>query len=285
MSGVSKYPLAILDCSNLGYMAAYTTGGMSYGQIPTGVIFGFLNQIFKFAKDHGPHEFVFCWDSRTSFRRQAYPEYKRRVKRDNDGIDYDSIFWQFDELRTNVLPAMGWRGRSYLREGYEADDLIAWVSGQTRKADIISGDNDLYQLLDSQYIRIYQPRKDQFYSEKDFVDEYGIHPSQWVEVKAIAGCASDTLPGVKGVGEKTAIKWLKGNLKPESKAAQSIQSSTDIVKRNRPLVRLPYGDGWPEFILSPVRLRRQGFYEVFKKYGFEQFIRRLSELTMVMGVE
>uniref|UniRef100_A0A6M3IKG9 Putative exonuclease n=1 Tax=viral metagenome TaxID=1070528 RepID=A0A6M3IKG9_9ZZZZ len=287
MSEPLEYPkpkIALIDCHNLGYMAAHTTGDMRYGKIPTGVTYGFLNQLFRFVKENGPHEFVFCWDSRHSLRREFYPDYKRRERKDDDGIDYDVVFWQFDELRTNVLPAMGWMGRGYLREGYEADDLIAWIANSNgRQKVIVSSDNDLYQLL-SPVTHIYQPRKNRFYMESDFKNEYSIRPGQWPEVKAIAGCTSDNVKGIKGVGEKNAIKWIQGGLKQDSKAAQSIRDGQAVIERNRGLVTLPYGEGWGDFELSDHKLDRGRFYEVFRRYGFDQFIRRLGELMAAFGL-
>jgi len=77
-------------------------------------------------------------------------------------------------------------------------------------------------------------------TEAWLIGEYGIAPSQWADVKAIAGCSSDGVEGVRGVGEKTAAKFLRGNLKPASKAHQAIVAGNNVWRRNLPLVRLPF---------------------------------------------
>jgi DNA polymerase-1 len=103
-----------------------------------------------------------------------------------------------------------------------------------------SGDQDLYQLLD--YTDMYSMPKSteiKHITRQTFIEKYGITPKEWVKVKQIAGCTSDTVPGIKGVGETTAIKYLLGQLKPKSVKYRDIEAGADIIKRNEWLVKIP----------------------------------------------
>jgi len=277
--------IAIVDCNNLAYIAAHTTGDLTYKGKPSGIVFGFLNQIFNFAKDYGPCEFVFTWDSKKSLRREIYPNYKRREKKD-DGKDWLSIYAQFEELKSSVLPFLGFDGRIYEKEGYEADDLIAWVTEMGyEEIVIISSDNDLYQLLFANEVVIYQPTKKKLYTNFDFYEEWGIAPESWPTVKAIAGCSSDTVEGIPGVAEKTAIKYIKGELKADSAKFRAIADGwLSVVKRNFPLVSLPFPNDWPRFELNPIELRREKFTKIFREFGLKKFDDWLGQISVFMNL-
>lgn len=234
--------ILLIDANYLGHRARYTTGLLSYKDRPTGVIFGFLNQLFTLAKKTVPDEIVFVWDSRKSFRKEAYPFYKEKSKSHNgEGPDRELLdaFKQFQQLKKDILPQLGFTN-NFMQSGYEADDLIASiVQENTIHSEYIvaTSDDDLLQLLD--YCRIYNLGKDKYITKQQFVEDYGIEPYQWVEVKKIAGCSSDNVPGVQGVGEKTAIKYLRKKLHPKTKTYSVIQASNDIIERNEWLVNLP----------------------------------------------
>ena len=111
---------------------------------------------------------------------------------------------QFDKLKL-VLPEMGF-ANVFEEKGYESDDIIAsLVVGSDERTVVISSDKDLYQLLN--WCNICDI-KGSVYTKNMFIREYKINPSGWKRVKSIAGCNTDNIKGVKGVGEKTAIKYL-----------------------------------------------------------------------------
>jgi 5'-3' exonuclease len=114
---------------------------------------------------------------------------------------------------------------------------------------LITADKDMYQCLSDRVI-IWEPRTRNVITIAGFIKAYGINPDQWAEVKAIAGCGTDDVVGVRGVGEATAIAYIRGDLKP-GKKLQAIQEAyrSGLVKQNRRLVRLPYR-GCPVFELS-----------------------------------
>jgi 5'-3' exonuclease len=232
--------ILIIDSNYLCHRARHTTGLLSYKGMPTGVIFGFLNQLFTLGQAVRPDEMVFIWDSKKSNRRSRFPFYKDR-KHEEPDPDLIAAFSQFAKLRCHILPELGFHN-NFIQSGYEADDLIAKLVMEERGHSFItaSGDQDLYQLLD--YTDMYSMPKSvqiKHITKQTFIEEYGIQPKDWVKVKQIAGCNSDTVPGIKGVGEATAIKYMLGQLKPESVKYKAIEAGGAIIKRNEWLVKLP----------------------------------------------
>jgi len=291
--------IAFVDCNNLGYRAFHTTGSLTHGSDLTGVAYGFINQLFTFFK-HAPYgtEPVFCWDSKHSLRKKIYPDYKKRDEQTEEAKERRlELYAQFDAIREDILPALGWQGRCWIRDGYEADDLMAWgVDGNDNVRDkltiIVSGDEDLYQCLYQDGINetvIFNPGKNEFYTEDQLRNDYYVIGDQWHIVKAIAGCKSDNVPGVMGVGEKTAIKFLHGNLKLTDKKRMAIEifKKSPEYRRNLKLVKLPFGN-WDEqeevFIIPKVTLKKQDFLAVFEKYGMNSFIKRMDEISNLLGL-
>ena len=118
-------------------------------------------------------------------------------------------------------------------------------------------------------------KKNRLYTAADFEREWGVKPSFWPSVKAIAGCSGDNVRGIVGVGERTAVKFLKCELKDSSKKYRDIVEGTDTVRTNWPLVKLPYvkmveEEDLPE--LREDRLTWQKCSAVFRQYGFESLL-------------
>ena len=193
---------AFVDCNNLCYRAYHTTGTLSYGNNLTGVAYGFLNQLFTFLKK-APYgvQPVFCWDSKTNYRRGVYGGYKKREEQTEEAAQRRSeLYDQFDAIRTEMIPALGWVNRCWHIEGYEADDLMAvgCEKSSEKVCIIVSGDEDLYQCLFNKSgveTMIFNPGKNEFYRQADFFGEYNISEEYWPQVKALAG----ELPATLGV--------------------------------------------------------------------------------------
>lgn len=260
----------IFDSNYLCYSSYFAMGDLKFHDNGTGVIFGFLSQLYDLANYFDSNHVVFCWDSRNSLRKQKHAFYKNREKTE----DLREAFKQFKELQHHVLPYIGFRN-IFIQGGYEADDLIASFVQRHKpeggdKNIIISSDNDLLQLLDD--ANMYVPRKKQLITKKSFMQEYEIQPKEWAHVKALAGCDSDTVPGIPGIGIKTAIKYLRGRLKP-GKLLDAIESKEGIkiYNRNLRIVQLPYDHTSPPRLKEDV-IYEDYFIEICKEYGFKSFL-------------
>ena len=170
----------------------------------------------------------------------------------------------------------------FIVDGYESDDIIAnTVSDKDpQKTIVITSDNDLFQLLD--HCSLYSVTKRQSTNKEIFCREYNITPSEWIMVKAIAGCGSDNVPGMKGIGEKTAIAHLKGESKGKKK--YDIEQSSNIIDRNIPLVKLPF-QGCPNPKLRSNQLSLEKFQTVCKKYGMESLLtpKQISDWSFIIA--
>jgi len=251
---------------------------LSYGDKQVGIIFGFMQSLLMLVKVFDTSRFVFAWDSRRSLRKMWFRSYKKkREKTGEEKIREAESFRQFVALRTEILPQFGFRNL-FLKSGYEADDIIAAVCRDNKEEEIaiVSTDNDLWQLLSKRHY-IYNIKTKKTYSDFTFMKEWGINPLLWSRVKSIAGCRGDNVPGVDGVGNKTAIKYLKGELPEKSKAFQRIERGKreGIITETQSLVELPFA-GVGKF---PVEEREvfetKDFLDICDEYGFRSFVAQL----------
>ena len=213
--------------------------------LPTGAVNGFCNMLFKLLEDsksddnkEKPTHFVVIFDSaRKNFRNEIYSDYKA-----NRSDAPDDLIPQFDYIRKSVeafnLPSVELLN-------YEADDLIATYSEQIlsagAKVTIISSDKDLMQLY-KKNIRIYDPMKNKYISDQDILDKFGVEPSKVIDVQSLAGDTSDNVPGVPGIGVKTAAelinqyKTLENLLKKASEIRQNKRRQTLIENKDKAIV-------------------------------------------------
>lgn len=207
---MSEETWLIVDSMNLLYRAFHTTG-----ELYNGSAWGFLRQIRNFEQRLGTARTIFAFDLGFPLRKKIYPEYKSTRHKIGETRDCDErreFLEQVKKLRTEWLYEIGYQN-VFAQEGYEADDIIASVckySLHERRAFIVSSDKDLYQLL-SEDISIWKPHKKELYTKEDFQKEWRqLNPSDWYKVKSMAGCSSDNIKGIKGIGEITATKYLTG---------------------------------------------------------------------------
>lgn len=243
--------LLLLDGHSLAYRAFYalpienfsTTSGQ-----PTNAVYGFTSMLINALRDEDPTHVAVAFDvSRTTFRTEAYPEYK--ATRSATPPEFRG---QVDLIR-DVLTAMGIRWIE--REGYEADDIIATLAttavAEGIQTSIITGDRDAFQLV-SESVTVLYPRKgvsDLARMTPDAVlAKYGLEPRQYADFAALRGDPSDNLPGIPGVGEKTATKWIThyGSLQElvdhadevSGKVGGALRESLSQVLTNRHLTEL-----------------------------------------------
>jgi len=248
--------------------------GLSWEEHATGVIFGFLRQIQQLAEEFPNSRFAFAWDSRRSFRRNVYPIYKEKPEmEDPEMIDLlNSGKPQFSTIRFDILPRLGFNN-NFMQRGLEADDIIACITrDHAQNMDhtyIVSSDEDLFQLL-RKNVSIYNPREKKVYTEEDFKRDKGIFPTDWPYVKAVAGCNSDNVKGIKGVGEKTVLKVLTGGITHGKKFQEIINYNPDF---NLDLVKLPHAKTRPVTLVWD-NLNMDEFEPLCLDFGFSSFLRK-----------
>lgn len=175
--------------------------------VPTNAITGFLNTLLMLKKDLEPDMIAVAFDLKApTFRHKMYDGYKAGRK----GMP-DDLAVQLP-LTKKLLTALGIK--IIETEGYEADDIIGTISSLCRKKDIrcyiSTGDRDSFQLInDMVTVRLAKTKGDIYYTPDVIMEEYGVTPIQMIEVKALMGDSSDNIPGVPGIGEKTALALIK----------------------------------------------------------------------------
>ncbi len=274
----------LIDVHNVCYRNWYTMGNLTHKGNATGVIYGLFRDIRSLQELHNTKHIAFCFDLGQSFRCNVYPGYKakRKEKQENESEEDQraraDLREQIRKLRTEYLPAIGFKN-IFFQDGYEADDIIASVCleslSEKDQAILVSTDQDLYQLL-SEKVSIWNPNRAKIITMKSFLKEYEIPPKMWVKVKSIAGCSTDEVEGVKGVGEKTALKYLRGELESSRKTFQSIIQSKDIRDRNRRLVELPY-PGCPKFQLQSDNISNANWEKIIEDLGMKSLRPKMKQ--------
>ena len=265
----------ILDCNYLAHRAKHVFGDLSYKGSVTGVVYGFLKDLITLSERFNTQRFVFCWDSKTSKREEIYPLYKahrRAIEYTKEEQEFYKAFQsQMYLLRTEYLPTIGFKN-IFHQEGYESDDIIAAIAKgiipKLEEAIIVTADGDLFQCIRSN-ITMYNPATHKELTLSGFRKISRIHPKKWAKVKAIAGCTTDNVKGIVGVGGKSAIAYLRGELKHSHYRYKNIKAGwKDIVLRNRALVELPFkGTKTPKLIQD--NISQKGWNKVTKKLGMK----------------
>ena len=203
--------VVLVDGNNLmfrSYFATLYSGSTLRNKkgFPTNAIYGFVNMINKIISEEKPMYMAVAFDIGKTFRHEKYDYYKG--KRDNTP---DELKEQFP-IAKQILTAMNIK--YFELQGYEADDIIGTFSKKCEQDDdfkalIVSSDKDLLQLItDQTEVKLLKTKDYIRMDYKTFYDTYGIEPIKMIDLKALMGDASDNIPGVKGIGEKTALKLL-----------------------------------------------------------------------------
>jgi DNA polymerase-1 len=261
---------ALLDVSNLTWAAFHGV----YGKGPTPdnpepnvarlTMKVMLESARSAMRSVGADRAVFCFDSSTSKREAEMPGYKstRKAKavelRKTDPKKSEAMFatlQSLHEMRTSLSVN---KCAVLQAEGYEADDMLALCASRIAsvpeaRAVIVSSDQDLYQCL-SDRCDMWKPgRAGRFYTEALFRSEFGLSPEQWPTVKAIAGCKTDDIPKVRGVGEATAAKFLAGTLPEKHKTYAAIVAERSAWESRLAYTKLPW-PGLPRSVVQPMTL-------------------------------
>lgn len=235
----------LLDMNFLAHRARHSTGSLQFQGEGTGVAFGVLRAVDDMMQMHKSDIIVLAFDyPALGHRKKILPQYKssRRENLTQQEIDDYKVFQrQLQRLKTELLPQVGYRNIVEV-EGFEADDIIAQYARDLPdgdKAVIISADADLFQCL-RDGVELYNPTSKKWMTASLFKDQWGIDTHQWPHVKCLAGCKTDDVPGIPGIGEKSAAGFFSGKLKETNKKYEKIFSNLHLIKQNLPLVRLPF---------------------------------------------
>jgi DNA polymerase-1 len=198
--------LVIIDINNFIYRAYFGIQQRLTAPdgTPVNAVFGTFNMIHRLIKDQKPTAVIVAKDSRESKRKELYPEYKQnRSKMPEDLIKQIKLIHEMLGLMNFFIMES---------PGYEADDIIHSVVNKYHesydKILIASSDKDLMQLVDDK-VNCIDTMKDKVYGTGEVSVKLGVNPNQVVDFLALLGDSSDNIPGVKGIGEKTAVKLLK----------------------------------------------------------------------------
>jgi len=293
MSSIKKTDhFYLIDGSGYIFRAYYALPPLSRKSdgLPTGAVSGFCSMLFKLLEDsrsddsiHRPTHFAVIFDSaRRNFRNDIYSEYKA-----NRSEAPEDLVPQFEYIRKSVeafnLPSIE-------LSNYEADDLIATYTNQIikvgAKVTVISSDKDLMQLV-SDKVRLYDPMKSKVLGEKEVVEKFGVKPDQVIDVQSLAGDSSDNIPGVPGIGIKTASELInkyktldvllkKADEIPQNKRRETLLANKDKALLSRQLVTLkddvPVKDELSSLLLKEVQ--KEKLYDFLRKMEFNKLLSR-----------
>ncbi len=276
-------PWLLLDVSSLAYRAFYSMGDLSHEGISTGVPFGIFRTLADLMELYSTKRVVFCFDGGHAERKKIFPAYKQRRRKNEEENEElvearESVREQLTRLESRFLPQMGFEN-IFRQPGYEADDVIAQIC-KTYTNDrfvIVSSDEDLFQLLEDGRVWIWSLSKKKPFTASAFHLQYNIHPGYWAAVKSIAGCSSDGIPGIHGIGEKKAVQFLLGKMRPSTNTYRDILSfkKSHLYERNLRLVELPF-PGTQKFRLCEDHLTSSGWERVMDSLGMSTLRDRTS---------
>lgn len=251
MNASEKPTLLLIDGHSLAFRAFYALNPDNFktsdGQ-HTNAVHGFISMLLNILQAEKPTHLGVAFDlSRSSFRTEEYPEYKG-----TRGETPPEFIGQ-TELLQEALAAMNIR--TITRTNYEADDILASLADQSADKGfnvfVVSGDRDTFQLISENTTILYPVKGVMNLARMDdaaVVEKYGIHAKQYPDLAALVGETSDNLPGIPGVGPKTAAKWLQSHGDLESvlaaadsisgKVGESLREHQQLALRNRRLNHL-----------------------------------------------
>jgi len=282
----------LIDGSGYIFRAYYALPPLSRKSdgLPTGAVSGFCSMLFKLLEDsrsddsnYKPTHFAVIFDSaRKNFRNDIYSEYKA-----NRAEAPEDLAPQFEYIRKSVkafnLPSIE-------LTNYEADDLIATYAKKIIEAGarvtVISSDKDLMQLV-SEKVRLYDPMKSKVLGVKEVIEKFGVKPDQVIDVQSLAGDSSDNIPGVPGIGIKTASELInkyktldillkKADEIPQKKRRETLLANKDKALLSRQLVTLkddvPVKDDPSSFILKEIQKGK--LYDFLRDMEFNRLLSR-----------
>ncbi len=293
--------LVLIDGHSILNRAFYGVPELSNSQgLHTNAVYGFLNIMFKILDEEAADYIAVAFDlSAPTFRHKAYAEYKGTRKSMPDELR-EQVPLIKDVLSSMNIPIL-------TKEGYEADDIIGTIAKRYQSDEVfvsvISGDRDLLQLSDK-HIKIRIPKTSKGvttihdYLPEDVMNEYGVTPKEFIDVKALMGDTSDNVPGVPSIGEKTATKIIQeyhsienaiehvDELKPP-RASKALSEHIEDAKFSKMLVTI-VTDAPIETDISDMEvgnLYTKESLEWINKLEFKSFLKRYENVEIEASIE
>src|SRR5512137_976576 len=281
----TKPTLFLIDGNNYVYRAFYAIRNLSNSKgFPTNAIYGFTAMLLKLFRESKPDYIAVVFDSKSTFRTEAFQDYKA-----NRPAMPDALSPQFPYIKEIIqafsIPVIE-------IEGMEADDIIGELahkySREGFKVAIVSGDKDMMQ-AGSEDVVMVDTMKDKTYDIAGVKEYFGVEPPQVVEVLGLMGDTSDNIPGVPGIGEKTARLLIEeygsvegvlaniANIK-SARVRQSLEKNAELARLSRDLATF-HADTGVEFDLEAARHREPNklrLREIFKECEFLKLIQELD---------
>jgi DNA polymerase-1 len=279
--------LYLIDGNSYIYRAFYAIRGLTASDgTPTNAIFGFTNMILKILKEKSPDYFAIVFDAPgPTHRHEAYKEYKAHRKPMPDDLR-PQIPLIKEVVQAFNIPMME-------MSGYEADDILAHIAKDAESAGmdvfIVTGDKDMCQAVTSR-VKLYDTMKEKITEEKDIIERYGVKPSQFAEIIALMGDASDNIPGAPGIGEKTAMKLLQefGDLEnlisnheeiKNTRARNAVAGNIENIRLSKDLATL-HPDVPLEIQVKDLALKEPDWNTIkehFRRYEFSSLIKMVPD--------
>ncbi|MGB9080338.1 MAG: DNA polymerase I [Desulfuromonadaceae bacterium] len=280
-----KETLYLVDGSSYIYRAYYAIRHLSSPSgFPTNAIYGFIQMLLKLLKDYNPQHVAVVFDAgRTTFRTEMYPEYKA-----NRAAMPDDLRVQMEPIREVVR---GFNIPTLELRGYEADDIIGALAGRFAarggKVVVVTGDKDLMQIV-TDHVTLLDTMKGKESGITDVIERFGVPPERVIDILGLAGDSSDNIPGVPGIGEKTATKLILefGSLdallarsdEVKGKNGEKLREFRDQALLSRRLATIECNVPL-EVDLETLTARepdQEALNAFFKKYGFTTLIKELT---------
>jgi len=286
--------LYLIDGSSYIYRAYYAIRHLSSPSgFPTNALYGFTQMLLKVLKDRRPDHVAVIFDAgRVTFRTEIYPEYKA-----NRAAMPDDLRPQIEPIKQMVrafnIPALE-------LAGFEADDIIGTIARDCRQRGVqvvvVTGDKDLMQIV-SDSVRLLDTMKDKESGPPEVEERFGVGPERVIDILGLAGDSSDNIPGVPGVGEKTAIKLIQefGSLdqllqradEVKGKTGERLREFAEQARLSRRLAtiddRVPLEYSFDGFALSPPD--NAVLAGLFKEYGFTTLMKELTSQSTLKTEE
>ncbi len=281
----SDETLYLVDGSSYIYRAYYAIRHLSSPTgFPTNAIYGFIQMLLKLLKDYNPQHVAVVFDAgRTTFRTEMYPDYKA-----NRAAMPDDLRMQMEPIRDVVR---AFNIPSLELQGYEADDIIGALAGRFAarggKVVVVTGDKDLMQIV-TDHVTLLDTMKGKESGIAEVVERFGVGPELVTDILGLAGDSSDNIPGVPGIGEKTATKLILefGSLdqlleranEVKGKNGEKLREFREQALLSRRLATIECNVPLEVALetLTAQEPDQESLNSIFKKFGFTSLIKELT---------